>query len=80
MDDAIIFIIMGLFAILGGLFSFFGATQKWKIFIQSRKVRFIIRILGEKGMIIFYQIIGIMLAMAGILSVFLGILTLLGKV
>lgn len=49
----------GLIVIAMGLFSLLGAILDWDWYMNHRKARFIVKILGRKGARIFYAILGL---------------------
>lgn len=64
---------VGLILCAAGLFSICGAAMDWDFFMNSRKARFFVLILGRSGARVFYGILGSAIAIAGVL-VTLGIL------
>lgn len=63
---------MGLILLAAGAFSMCGAWFDWDLFMESRKARLFVAILGRNGARVFYGILGLTIALAGLL-VFLGI-------
>ena len=63
----------GLILVAFGIFSICGAAFDWDWFINSRKARFFVAILGRTGARIFYGILGLVIIVIGVL-VTLGIL------
>jgi small neutral amino acid transporter SnatA (MarC family) len=57
----------GLIVIAMGLFSLLGAILDWDWYMNHRKARFIVKILGRKGARIFYAILGLGLIVLGVL-------------
>ena len=64
---------VGLILVAAGLFSICGAAFDWDFFINSRKARFFVSILGRTGARIFYAILGLVIVVLGAL-ITLGIL------
>ena len=58
----------GLFFIAIGLFAMAGAIFNWDWFLNSRKARFMVRILTRNGARIFYSCLGITLLVFGVLG------------
>ena len=56
-----IFIVVGIFSTLGGVFN-------WEWFMNARKARFIVQIFSRTGARIFYIILGLALASLGVLG------------
>jgi hypothetical protein len=56
------------FIILAGLFSLAGAVYNWDWFMNARKARFIVSILGRSGARCLYGLLGVAFIMLGILS------------
>ncbi|EAZ92987.1 immunity 17 family protein [Crocosphaera chwakensis] len=50
---------VGFFLILAGLFSLCGAIFNWNWYMNHRKARFIVKILGRAGARIFYGVLGL---------------------
>tara|TARA_B100000609_G_scaffold70592_1_gene56118 strand:- start:135 stop:344 length:210 start_codon:yes stop_codon:yes gene_type:complete len=57
----------GLLIVAAGLFSFCGAAFNWDWFFNSRKARFFVAIIGRTGARIFYALLGLVIAILGIL-------------
>ena len=64
---------IGLIIIGAGIFSICGAVFDWDWFINSRKARFLVATFGRNGARIFYGVLGILIAMLGLL-ITLGVL------
>lgn len=64
---------IGLLLVAAGVFSICGAAFDWDWFINSRKARFFVAVFGRTGARIFYALLGIAIAVAGVL-IALGIL------
>jgi hypothetical protein len=60
--------LLSVFIILAGLFSTAGAVYNWDWFMNARKARGIVRILGRTGARGLYGLLGAALMMLGILS------------
>ncbi len=60
--------IFSVILIVAGLFSLGGAYYNWGWFMNHRKVRFFIKIMGRKGVRIFYGILGVGMILLGILG------------
>ena len=60
--------LFGLFFIASGLFSMAGAILNWDWFMNSRKARFMVRILTRNGARIFYGFLGLTLFIFGLLG------------
>ncbi len=58
---------LGLLIVAAGAFSVCGAVCDWDWFINSRKARFWVAILGRNGARAFYAILGVGLVVFGIL-------------
>ena len=57
----------GFLVIAAGIFSLCGAILNWDWYMNHRKARFLVRLLGRDGARIFYGIIGLGLVILGIL-------------
>ena len=57
----------GLILVAAGLFAICGAAFDWDFFINSRKARFFVSILGRMGARIFYAILGLVIVVLGAL-------------
>lgn len=57
-----------LFFLIVGLFSMAGAILDWDWFMNSRKARFMVRILTRQGARIFYSFLGLTLFILGLLG------------
>lgn len=57
----------GLLLIVAGIFSICGAAFDWDFFINSRKARFFVAILGRNGTRIFYALLGGLITILGLL-------------
>ncbi len=60
----------GLFVIAAGLFSLCGAILNWDWYMNHRKARFLVRILGRGGARVFYGVLGLGLIVLGGLLLF----------
>ncbi len=58
---------VGLILVAAGLFSICGAAFDWDFFINSRKARLFVSILGRTGARVFYAILGLVIAVLGTL-------------
>ncbi len=58
---------MDWFIIGAGLFSFAGGLFGWDWFLNSRKARFLVKIIGPMGARIFYMVLGLGIATLGVL-------------
>ena len=58
----------GLFFIAIGIFAMAGAIFNWDWFMNSRKARFMVRILTRNGARIFYSFLGLTLFILGLLG------------
>ena len=67
--------LLAFFFMASGLFSLAGATLNWDWFMNSRKARFMVRILTRNGARIFYGCLGLTLFTFGLLGT-LGIIDL----
>ena len=65
--------LLGLILVGGGLFSLAGAVFDWDWFMESRKARFFVALLGRTGARGAYILLGIVLIVMGILAM-LGII------
>ena len=59
-----------LLLVLGGLFAIAGAVCDWEWFMNSRKARPLVSLLGRGGTRIFYFILGAGIAVLGLLITF----------
>ncbi len=59
----------GLFFITVGLFAIAGAILDWDWFMNSRKARFMVRVLTRNGARIFYSFLGLTLFILGLLGI-----------
>lgn len=57
----IVFVLVGLFTVGGGVFA-------WDWFINSRKARFLVSLIGRTGARIFYALLGAALVVLGVLT------------
>ena len=55
----------GLIIVAAGVFSICGAIFDWDWFINSRKARFFVSILGRTGARIFYGVLGVGIVVLG---------------
>jgi len=60
---------LGLILIAGGVFSVLGAALDWDFFMESRKARLFVGMLGRNGARVFYGILGTGIAVFGTLGV-----------
>ena len=60
----------GIIFIIAGLFSAVCAVLDWDFFMNHRKARFIIKMLGRKGARVLYMILGAALVILGGLFIF----------
>ena len=49
----------GLFVIVAGILSLCGAIVNWEWYMNHRKARFLVRILGRGGARVFYGVLGL---------------------
>ncbi|MDJ0600834.1 MAG: immunity 17 family protein [Crocosphaera sp.] len=61
---------VGLFIIAAGIFSVSGAVFNWDWYMNHRKARFFVNILGRGGTRVFYGILGLGLIVLGGLLLF----------
>lgn len=61
---------IGLFIVAAGAVSICGAAFDWDWFINSRKARFFVAILGRTGARILYGILGTVIVVTGLLITF----------
>lgn len=59
----------GLIFVAFGAYAVAGAAYDWEFFMNSRKSRFMVAVLGRNGARIFYGVLGIALIVLGILGV-----------
>lgn len=59
--------LFGLIFVAAGAFSLLGGICDWEWFMNSRKARFIVKILSRNGARIFYTVLGIIIVVFGIL-------------
>ena len=60
----------GLLLILAGLFSVAGASFDWEWFMNHRKARLFTKLLGRTGARIFYGLLGFVIAVLGVFTMF----------
>ncbi|MGK7878734.1 MAG: immunity 17 family protein [Crocosphaera sp.] len=60
----------GLFVIVAGVFSLCGAILNWDWYMNHRKARFLVKILGRGGARVFYGVLGLGLIILGGLLLF----------
>ncbi|MDJ0581218.1 immunity 17 family protein [Crocosphaera sp.] len=60
----------GLFVIVAGVFSLCGAILNWDWYMNHRKARFLLRMLGRGGARVFYGVLGLGLIILGGLLLF----------
>ena len=63
-------LLLGLVFVFAGLFTFAGAFFDWDWYMNHRKARFMVKILGRTGARFFYGIFGGIIAVFGILVTF----------
>lgn len=61
---------LGLFLMFAGLFAIAGGLLDWDWFMNNRKARVFVRLLGRGGARIFYCLLGLALAVLGLLIIF----------
>ena len=66
---------LGLILVLAGLFSVAAALLDWDWFMNSRRVRFLVSIIGRTGTRILYGVTGVILTVLGVLGL-LGVIEL----
>ncbi len=71
MESTQYWLIVG-FLLGGGVFSVLGALKDWDFFMNSRKARPFVRLVGRNGARIFYGVIGTILAVGGALMLLIG--------
>ena len=59
-------IVLQIFLILGGLFTLAGGLFNWNWFMENRRARAVVSILGRKGARGLYIVMGLFLAIFGI--------------
>ena len=59
--------LFGLIFVASGVFSILGAIFDWEWFMNSRKARFLVRIITRNGARLFYGILGLALVVLGVL-------------
>jgi hypothetical protein len=60
----------GLFLVLVGLFAIAGGVFDWEWFMSNRKAWVFVKLLGRNGARIFYCILGLVVAVLGVLITF----------
>lgn len=58
---------VGFFLVAAGLFSICGAAFDWDFFMNHRKARFLVSVLGRTGARVFYFLIGLVVTILGAL-------------
>jgi immunity protein 17 of polymorphic toxin system len=71
MNSSQYWLIVG-FLILGGAFSVVGAWKDWDWFMDNRRARRLVNLLGRKGSRVFYAVIGFLLAAGGAVMLLIG--------
>jgi hypothetical protein len=61
---------LGFIFIFAGLFSAAGALFEWPWFMEHRRARFFVRILGYTGARMFYLLLGVGLGIFGVIYTF----------
>jgi drug/metabolite transporter superfamily protein YnfA len=61
---------LGLFLMFAGLFAIAGGLLDWDWFINNRKARIFVKLFGRNGARIFYCLLGLAIAVLGILITF----------
>jgi hypothetical protein len=61
---------MGLILVAAGLFSLCGAFFNWDFFMNARKARLVVALLGRTGARFFYGTVGTVGVMAGLAATF----------
>ena len=64
--------ITALIGLLGGIFAFFCAYKDYDWFMNSRKARVFVKLLGRNGARIFYMSLGVFIIVIGLLLVIFG--------
>ena len=59
---------LGLLCVAGGIYSLCGSYFNWDLFLNGRKVRFIVSVIGRNRARVFYAVIGLALLVFGILG------------
>lgn len=62
--------VTGIILILVGLFSLVAALFDWDWFMENRRARFFVRVMGRTGARIFYGLLGVAIAMMGVFGLF----------
>lgn len=57
----------GIIIVAAGLFSFAAGLFNWQWFMNARKVRAMARLIGPAGVRVFYMILGLAIAVYGVL-------------
>ena len=60
----------GLLLVLAGLFAIAGGLFDWEWFMSNRKARAFVKLLGRNGARIFYCVLGLVVAVLGLLLAF----------
>jgi len=61
---------LALLLVLGGLFAIAGSVLDWEWFMSSRKARVFVNLLGRGGARVFYCLLGLAVAIIGLLVTF----------
>ncbi len=60
------------FTLGGGLFTVAGAWKDWDFFMENRRARLLVRLLGRQGARIFYGVIGTAFVAGGVVVLLIG--------
>ena len=61
---------LGLLLVAAGLFSITGGLFNWEWFMNSRKARGVVKLLGRNGARVFYCFLGLAITILGLLATF----------
>jgi hypothetical protein len=61
-------LLMALFFVFAGIFTFCGGLFNWDWFMLNRRARLIVRIFGRGGARIFYMVLGVAILLTGLVT------------
>ena len=60
------------FLLVGGVFCLMGAWKDWDFFMDNRRARRLVDLMGRKGTRVFYGVIGALLTVGGVVMLVIG--------